>query len=268
MQPKEDYLPGYTPNASRFMACRTAQSHAAFVLPKLRPGLRLLDCGCGPGTITLGLAQLVSPAEVVGLELESSQLEIARGSAATRGLTNIRFEAGSIYALPFADASFDVVFAHAVFEHLREPMAALSEIRRVLVPGGLVALRSPDWGGFLVAPESEELAAAIDYYQSLQIQCGGDVHVGRKFKALLRKAQFSNLEFSATYECYRSLELIGEYLAERLDRSLANAASASDRQRIERFASALRDWSRCEDGVFAQSWCEILGTKEVAQIDR
>ena len=268
MKSKEEYLPGYTPNASSFMANRTAQSHAAFVLPKLRPGSRLLDCGCGPGSITLGLAQLISPGKVVGLDRESSQLEIARGSAAKMGLTTIRFESGSVYALPLADSSFDVAFAHAVFEHLREPMAALAEIRRVLVPGGLIALRSPDWGGFLLAPETEELTAAIAYYQSLQAQSGGDVHVGRKFKALLRRAGFEDLEFSASYECYGSLEVIGEYLAQRIELSGNLDGASVDQRQTQRFAATLRDWYRSEDGLFAQSWCEILGTKRTSAANR
>ncbi|HKX61377.1 MAG TPA: class I SAM-dependent methyltransferase, partial [Verrucomicrobiae bacterium] len=207
---KETYLPGYTPNASEFMARRTAQSHAGFLLPKLHSGLRLLDCGCGPGTITLGLAALVEPANVVGLDRENSQIQLARQAAESQGIANVHFDAGSIYELPFADGAFDVVFAHAVFEHLREPMTALSEIRRVLTRGGLIALRSPDWGGFLLAPESDELLAAISCYQELQVQSGGDVHAGRKLKAWLRQAGFNALEFSASYECYASLESIGE----------------------------------------------------------
>jgi len=243
------------------MASRTAQSHAAFLLPKLQSGLRLLDCGCGPGSITLGLASLVAPGEVVGLDRESSQIELARSAAESKGITNVRFDVGSVYELPFSDASVDVVFAHAVFEHLREPLAALAAIRRVLVPGGLLALRSPDWGGFLLAPESEQLTAAITYYQNLQIRSGGDVHVGRRFKALLRNAGFNALEFSASYECYASLEFIGEYLAERIERSSDAATSASERQQIQNSAETLRDWYRCEDGVFAQCWCEITGTK-------
>lgn len=261
MKTKEAYLPGYTANASNFMAFRTAQSHAPFLLPRLCRGQRLLDCGCGPGSITLGLARLVSPAEVVGLDRENSQLERARENAANEGLTNVRFEVGSVYELPFADGSFDVVFAHAVFEHLREPLPALSEVHRVLASGGLVALRSPDWGGFLVSPATTELDAALAYYQSLQTQSGGDVQVGRKFKALLRKAGFRDLEFSASYECYHSLESIGEYLAQHIERSSETTTTPSDKQRIESHAAILRNWYRCEDGVFAQSWCEILGRK-------
>jgi ubiquinone/menaquinone biosynthesis C-methylase UbiE len=197
----------------------------------------------------------------MGLDRESSQIELAQRAAQSKGISNVRFDVGSVYELPLPDASVDVVFAHAVFEHLREPLAALGEIRRVLVPGGLLALRSPDWGGFLLAPESEQLTAAITYYQNLQIRSGGDVHVGRKFPALLRKAGFNALEFSAAYECYASLEFIGEYLAERIERSSDTAASASERLQIQSFAQTLRDWYRSEDGVFAQCWCEITGIK-------
>jgi ubiquinone/menaquinone biosynthesis C-methylase UbiE len=261
MEEKEHYLPGYTSNASNFMAQRSAQSHAAFVLPKLRSGLRTLDCGCGPGTITFGLARLVSPAEVIGMDRETSQVEIARASAAAQAISNVRFESGSVYELPFSDDSFDVVFAHAVFEHLNEPLHALTEIWRVLRPEGLIALRSPDWGGFLIAPESEQLQAALEYYQTLQIQNGGDVHVGRKFKALLRQAGFHDMEFSASYECYCALEFIGEYLAQRIDLSSTAQTNTSEKRRIENFSKTIREWSRDQDGVFAQSWCEILARK-------
>src|SRR2546430_8944200 len=144
-----------------------------------------------------------------------------------------RFEIGSVYELPVPDGSFEVVFAHAIFEHLREPLSALTEFHRVLVSGGLVALCSPDWGGFLVSPATSQLDAALAYYQTLQTQNGGDVHVGRKFKALLREAGFRDLEFSASYQCYCPLELIGEYLAQGIERSSETAPTPSDRQRID-----------------------------------
>src|SRR4030095_2388966 len=111
------------------------------------------------------------------------------------------FETGSIYALPFADGSFDVVFAHALFEHLREPLKGLAEIHRVLAPDGVVALRSPDWGGFLISPTTPYMQDAIAFDTELQTRSGGDVQVGRKLPGLLREAGFREGEFSATYEC-------------------------------------------------------------------
>ena len=65
-------------------ARRTAQVNAAFLLPHLKPGMRLLDCGCGPGSITVGLAQAVAPAETVGIDASPDAIEAARAHAADR----------------------------------------------------------------------------------------------------------------------------------------------------------------------------------------
>ena len=78
--------------------------------------MRLLDCGAGPGAITYGLAEAVAPSEVVGIVLSQAQVDRARDLANEFGVTNVRFEAGSVYELPFPDASFDVTFAHADVE--------------------------------------------------------------------------------------------------------------------------------------------------------
>ena len=128
------------------MAARSAEREAAFLLPHLRPGMRLLDAGCGPGTITLGLAAAVAPGEVVGLELSPAMVEQARALAAERGVANVRFEVGDVQALPFPDASFDAAFESAVLEHVPDPARAVAELRRVLRPGGVVGLRDGDWG--------------------------------------------------------------------------------------------------------------------------
>ena len=116
---------GYGPAATAIMAERTAQTHAAFFLPHLKPGMSLLDCGCGPGTITLGFAELVAPAEVVGTEIEESHVAIARANAAKHKVPNVRFETANIYELPFDDTSFYAVFISAVLGNLHEPIRGL-----------------------------------------------------------------------------------------------------------------------------------------------
>jgi ubiquinone/menaquinone biosynthesis C-methylase UbiE len=144
--PPEVYLNRANPAVEASFATRTAAVEAAFFLPYLRPGMALLDCGSGPGSITCDLAEVVAPGEVVGLDIQPPQVEQACTLASERGLTNARFEVGSVYALPFADNSFDAVFAHMLLMHLRDPLAALRELQRVLKPGGVAGIADIDVG--------------------------------------------------------------------------------------------------------------------------
>jgi SAM-dependent methyltransferase len=242
----EEYTPGYTQTASDFMAQRSAVSHAKFLLPHLDAASRLLDCGCGPGSISCDFAKIIVSGNVEGIDREQSQVDLARTRASEQGLTNATFSVGSIYNLPFPDSSFTVIFAHAIFEHISSPEKALAEMLRVLEPGGLVAIRSPDWGGFIVGPEIPGLQAAIKSYADLQIANGGDIHIGRKLPRLLRTSGFDTVRFSATYDCSQSPSLIADVIALKLGDADANA---------------LRSWSVDPDAFFAQAWCEVLGTK-------
>lgn len=111
----------YSPDAHQMMAARTATRDAGFFLPYLHPDMSLLDCGCGQGTITLGLAEIVAPGEVVGIDIDPDQIERARALAAERGAKNVRFEVADIYALPFPDGSFDAVFGNQLLLWLSDP---------------------------------------------------------------------------------------------------------------------------------------------------
>ena len=246
----ENYTPGHSANATDFMAQRSFDSHGAFFRDYLRPGLRVLDCGCGPGSITLGIAQLVSPTEVVGVNTGESQIMRAKESAVNKGLWNVSFVAASCYGLPFEDDSFDCVFSHALLEHLAEPHRALKEFHRVLKPGGRFGVCSPDWGGFVLAPESSELTAAREAYTALQGRNGGDVMVGRKLGSYLSEAGFTSVRMTARYESYTSLVFIGEYLAAQLERA------GSGRE-----AETFRVWSQSPEGLFAQAWIAAVGQK-------
>src|SRR5829696_5262267 len=95
---------------------RTAENSAAYLLPFLRPGLDLLDVGCGPGTITVDLAARVAPGRVLGVDVSADPLQEARAAAGRAGVP-VTFEEGDVYALAAADGSFDVVHAHQVLQH-------------------------------------------------------------------------------------------------------------------------------------------------------
>jgi ubiquinone/menaquinone biosynthesis C-methylase UbiE len=115
----EIYTPGDSRNAADFMAKRTLNRMAASSCRFLEPGFSVLDCGCGPGSITLGISKRVAPAEVVGVDFMQSQIE--RGKAARNRANNLRFETADCYSLSFRDAVFDRAFSHALLEHLSDP---------------------------------------------------------------------------------------------------------------------------------------------------
>ena len=94
--PAPTYTMGYSDEFRQLLDRRSAETHAAYLLPRLEPGMRVLDFGCGPGTITVGLAKLVEPGEVHGLDMEESQIEIARAAAADGGHDNAAFHVGNV----------------------------------------------------------------------------------------------------------------------------------------------------------------------------
>jgi SAM-dependent methyltransferase len=250
MMKSESYTPGHSQNAADFMAKRTLESHGAFFIPYLDRNATVLDCGCGPGTITLDIARCASSAEVVGVDIAQSQIDRATAAATQQGVPNATFRVADCYSLPFADCTFDRLFSLALMEHLADPVRALGEMHRVLKPGGIIGLCSPDWGSFVLAPPSPELTSAVAAYTALQSRNGGDVNAGRKLGTHLETVGFDHVQMSARYECYPSLEFIGEYLALQLD-GKGDVGSAN----------TLRVWSRHKAGMFAQAWVSAVARR-------
>ena len=161
--PSSGYLLSYEGAiTTQLVAARVADRQASFFMPALRSGMSLLDCGCGPGSITLGLAKAVAPGEVVGVDIGESQIEKARSSAADQRITNARFEVADLYELTFPENSFDAIFGHAVLGHLSEPSKAMSEMYRVVKPGGIAGIRNPDWGSQVMFPSNDIIDAFWD----------------------------------------------------------------------------------------------------------
>jgi ubiquinone/menaquinone biosynthesis C-methylase UbiE len=267
---EERYIVGYSSLVTKeILAKRTASVEASFFLPHLHPGMRLLDCGCGPGTITVNLAEVVAPGEAVGIDIEDKQHEIGRAFARERGVSNVRFETGNIYDLPFASDTFDAVFAHAVLYHLKTPRKALTELHRILKPGGVIGIRDLDNGGTIFTPSSQILDKARGLIDRVLEHNGGNLLFGRSQRAILREVGFVRIEASASYDSYGTPETAqdsGEYLAELiLQPHMTNViieqkwASQSE---LEEMSTAFKAWGKHPDAFYARARCEAVGWKE------
>lgn len=262
----ESYRVEYTNEAKRFLYRRRATTHAAFFLPYLQPGMRLLDCGCGPGSITVDLAAIVAPAEVVGVDHDPAQLELARHHAERKGTTNVRFEQGDVRQLHYEDQSFDAVFVHGVIEYLPNPVQAFEEIRRVLKDGGVLGTRHSDWGNFLFSPATFATNRFFEMFQHYMRHCGGEPEFGRHQLAAIRAAGFVRIKPSASCDCWTTDPELTKFVANFLATycvspefagplAQLNLASADELQTI---SEALRRWGEDADAFAAEPWGEAV----------
>lgn len=180
-----------------FLAGRSPEGSAAFLLPWLRPGLDLLDCGCAFGAITRGFVPCVAPGRVAGVDADAGQ--IARARLLNAGVAHPpEFRVASVYALPFPDAAFDVVYAGQLLWHLRQPARALREMWRVLRPGGLVAVFDARVGRTIWTPETPGLRALLEWEERALRRQGAAVDHGNDLPARLAEAGFEQVRAGVT----------------------------------------------------------------------
>lgn len=192
--PHDRYTHGHHQSVVQNHARRRAEVDAWFLLPHLMPGMRLLDAGCGPGTITVGLARAVAPGAVVGIDLSEDVLAQARDHAASEGVGNVTFTPGDVYQLDYEDGSFDVVYANQLLQHLTDQGRALLEMRRVLKPGGLLAIRETDYATMAPSPKFPEFEEWSRLYHDVAYRNGAEPDAGRNMARWTREAGFAGYE--------------------------------------------------------------------------
>ena len=245
---------------------RGLERDARFVLPLLRPGLAVVDVGCGPGTITLGLAERVAPGRVLGIDIDAGRIAAATDAARTAGIANAAFQVADAAALPMPADSVDIVFANGLIEHPPDPAAIVAGFARVLRPGGRVALRSPDWGAAIVQPASPDLLRAIDLRNAWQRHGRGDPEAGRKLTGLLAAAGFTGIAAHAeadadTGDAARARDYMLRILGDPDLAALARRRGWATPAEIALSADAWAEWATRPDAFAAFFWCTAVATK-------
>lgn len=260
------YLHGHAPSVLASHTVRTAENSCGYLLPHLREGMRVLDVGCGPATITLDLAGRVGASgQVTGIEPLAETLELGRAEAVRRGDTRTRFEVGDVFALPYDDGSFDVVHAHQVLQHLTDPVAALREMWRVLAPGGVLATRDADYDEMAWHPQPPELDRWRDIYLAIARANDATPAAARHLRAWARAAGLENVRLSASTWTYadeascawwgnlwEARALTSRFTEEVLERDLATRAELEDISR------AWKAWGADPDAMFIMTHGELL----------
>jgi ubiquinone/menaquinone biosynthesis C-methylase UbiE len=251
-----------------YVQVRRAARWVPFLLPHVLPGMRLLDCGCGVGSITLDLAEIVAPGETVGIDVDAGQLELARAAAAARGLRNVRFAVGSVYELPFAGASFDVALAHTVLAHLSEPLRALKEMRRILAPGGIVVVSDEDSSTWVVAPEDSAMFRVMAELEPRIIAAnGGSPFYSRNLRRLLMDAGFTRTEgyamaadfYGTPEETRRFAAFVGRLMQNPDLVQLVVARGWASPDELQALPAELQAWGERPDAFAAALYCAALG---------
>jgi ubiquinone/menaquinone biosynthesis C-methylase UbiE len=257
---KTVYTHGHHESVLRSHRWRTVENSAAYLMPHLRAGVRLLDVGCGPGTITADFARRLGDGVVVGIDASAEVIAEAR-----RDHPDVSFTVGDVYRLDVADASFDIVHAHQLLQHLADPVAALKEMRRITAPGGLVAVRDADYGSFTWHPADDRLVRWLALYRAIARANHGDPDAGRRLLSWARQAGFARIETSASVWCFatpRDREWWGGLWADRMTESAIARQAVREGRATEAellgLAEAWREWAAADDGWFAVLHGELI----------
>lgn len=157
----------------------------------LRTGARILDLGSGQGNATRLLASVYSTKECVGIEYDQKLVDFAR--AHPDNPPGVRFEQGDATKLPFADGSFDLVFARYLLVHLPDPVAVIREMLRIAGPNGYVVCYEPDCASNFTWPPSW----AYDKIGAIWGALFPDPLIGRKLVHYFRAAGVAHLDCGA-----------------------------------------------------------------------
>ena len=263
-----DYTSGFSEPYIRYLTRRTAETNAAYLLPYLRPGLRVLDFGCGPGSISVGLAKAVEPGEMHGVDMEETQIELARSVAEASGCENAIFHVADATSLPFEDGFFDVAHCHSVLSYIPDTRAALSEAKRVLKPGGVIGCREFISDSSFIYPSFGILQNTWRIFEDLLAADDGHPDMGKEMKGYMQEAGFTDIQATASFDVYSApedLAFVYDFFKQWfLSPEITEAAikyAASTQELRDSMNIAFDEWKGHSEAMVALATGEVIARK-------
>jgi len=173
--------------AMGIMAPRTLANSHPTLLRILRPGMSVLDVGCGPGTLTMEIARRVDPGAVVGMDLHPEMIRAAEAASPPGTVPNLIFYTRDLRDSDWRE-EFDVVNATRTLEWIADPAAALARMARAAVPGGLVVVLDVDHTRAAWSDPPEPWLRFYRAFLAWRDACGFDNAVGRHLPLLCERA--------------------------------------------------------------------------------
>jgi len=167
--------------------------HSDTVYPE---GSLILEVGCGVGAQTVPLSRNSPHSHIISVDISYSSVSEAKIKIEKAGSTNVTFQQGDIFNLPFRSESFDHIFICFVLEHLSQPVKALNYLKDLLRTGGTITVIEGDHGSTYFYPDSDAARKAIQCQVELQKRASGNANIGRELYPLLNKAGFNFIHVS------------------------------------------------------------------------
>lgn len=260
----DTYSHGHHESVLRSHRTRTVENSAAYLIPHLKPGLSLLDVGCGPGNISADLAGRVGAV----IALDYAEDAIAAAVSDYADVANLTFAVGDGYNLDFPDDTFDIVHAHQVLQHVTDPVRMLAEFRRVVKPGGVVAVRDSIYSSKNWYPKDPLLDRWLELYHQLTDRNGAEDDAGVFLPHWASEAGFTDVTFSGSMWAYAdpdSRAWWGGLWADRATKSSFATQSVeyglTTQAELEDIAEAWRRWAAHPTSSFVVVHGEIIARK-------
>ncbi|MEQ1758905.1 MAG: methyltransferase domain-containing protein [Vicinamibacterales bacterium] len=191
------YIHGTEPSEQQRLAELNRLTNAEFIaFLEVRPGQQVLEVGSGLGILASSVADAAANVHVTGVEYAPAQLDAAARHP------RVRYIRGDAHHLEFPDATFDLVYVRYVLEHLQYPDIALAEMRRVVRPGGHVAVCENDTSLVRLDPPCPTFDRVWATFQLYQARLRGDSLIGRRLYRLCRSAGFTDITLSVQPEVH------------------------------------------------------------------